>query len=201
MNENLPSNQKVEVNMEAGRRDPPAGTLLCEVNGPATGMMVPAHPGVLPAPLHYRRLERMRTQALQQGQDYEAQLQVNQNVLVHYTMGPHNRNRCIHQGVGCQEMTTGEPELLQSDFLISGALCCLPDIEVFLRDKMRINVLLRMDNVTLIAFIHRMSGTHSTALSDLVVTFGNGAWRGKSQSTEHLPGTLMYRQTESHPYH
>ena len=44
------------------------------------GMMVAAHPAVLPAPLHYRCMERMRTQALQQGQDYEAQLQVKQNV-------------------------------------------------------------------------------------------------------------------------
>ena len=26
---------------------------------------------------------------------------VKRQILVHYTMGPHNRNRCIHQGVGC----------------------------------------------------------------------------------------------------
>ena len=80
MNANLPSNREFEVNLEAGRRDPPAGTLLCEVNGPSTEMMVAADPAALPAPLHYRCLERMRTQALQQGQDYEAQLQVTQNV-------------------------------------------------------------------------------------------------------------------------
>ena len=44
------------------------------------GMMVTTHLAVLPAPLHYHHPERAKTRTLQHGQDYEAQLQVNQKV-------------------------------------------------------------------------------------------------------------------------
>lgn len=43
-------------------------------------------------------------------------------------------------------------------------------LKTFIRHKRRINVQLWMDNVTSIAFVNRMGGTHSTALLDLAVT-------------------------------
>lgn len=46
-----------------------------------------------------------------------------------------------------------------------------------------------MDNITAIAFLNRMGGTHSVPLSDLAVDIWS--WcipRGITVHTEHLPG-------------
>ena len=40
------------------------------------GMMVAAHPAILPAPLHYRKLERAKSTALSQGRPYDQMLQL-----------------------------------------------------------------------------------------------------------------------------
>lgn len=44
------------------------------------GMMVAAHPAILPAPLHFIYLERERTAALKRGLVYETQVEVNHNM-------------------------------------------------------------------------------------------------------------------------
>jgi len=67
-------------------------------------------------------------------------------------------------------------------------------LKTFIRHKRRINVQLRMDNVTSIAFINRMVGTHSTALLDLAVTIWE--WCLEREiiiHAEHLPGSLKVR--------
>ena len=40
------------------------------------GMMVAAHPGILPAPLHYRQLEVAKAKALRRGLSYDSKTQV-----------------------------------------------------------------------------------------------------------------------------
>ena len=126
-----------------------------------------------------------------------------QHILVHYAVGPLNRNRCFHQGVGC---------LLPGDDHRGSLDCCKVTVSYqlsehinflalksFLRDK-RINVLLRMDNVTPIAFVNMMGGTHSTALSDLAMSLWE--WCLEREITihaEHVHGTLNVRADwESH---
>ena len=181
------------------------------------GMMVAAHPAVLPAPLHYRYLERARTQALRHSQDYESQLQVTQNVQKELTwwireVAQYN-GRSLHitqwdltietdastkvWGASCQEMTTGgawtaAERLSHINCLeLSAAFLAL---KTFLKDKRGMSVLLRMDTVTSIAFINRMGGTHSTALSDLAVTIWEWCLeREISIHAEHLPGKLNVR--------
>lgn len=44
------------------------------------GMMVAAHPAILPAPLHYRHLESARSRAIQNGCTYKAELQIDPNM-------------------------------------------------------------------------------------------------------------------------
>ena len=64
-------------------------------------------------------------------------------------------------------------------------------LKTFLKDERRVKAPLRMDNVTSIAFINRMGGTHSTARSDLAVTIWK--WCLEKRITihaEHLPGKL-----------
>ena len=181
------------------------------------GMMVAAHPAVLPAPLHYRCLERARIQALRHSQDYESQVQVTQTVQKELTWwireaAQHN-GRSLHitqwdltietdastKGWGAvyQEMTTGgawtavERRSHINYLELSAAFLAL---KTFLKDKRGVTVLLRMDNVTSIAFINRMGGTHSTALSDLAVAIWK--WCLEREITihaEHLPGKLNVR--------
>ena len=115
-------------------------------------------------------------------------------ILVHYTMGPHNRNRCIHQGVGRLfpgddhgGAWTAAERLSHINYLeLSAAFLTLKS---FLRDKRKINVLPRMDNVTSIAFINKWVAP--TPLPSQILA---------SEITihaAHLPGTLMYEQTRS----
>ena len=44
------------------------------------GTMMAAHPAVLPAPLHYRCLERTKSVALRKGLPYDAQVEVSQEM-------------------------------------------------------------------------------------------------------------------------
>jgi hypothetical protein len=62
-------------------------------------------------------------------------------------------------------------------------------LRAFVRNKEKLSILLLLDNITAIAFINRMGGTHSVHLSDLAVEIWN--WCICSNITihaEHLPG-------------
>ena len=58
----------------------------------------------------------------------------------------------------------------------------------FLPNRRKLSVLLRIDNVTAIAFINRMGGTHSLELSDLAVEIWEWCIRNNIIThAEHLP--------------
>ena len=44
------------------------------------GTMVAAHPAILPAPLHYRHLERAKSRALYRGLTYETEIELDPNI-------------------------------------------------------------------------------------------------------------------------
>ena len=58
----------------------------------------------------------------------------------------------------------------------------------FLLNRRKLNILLQIDNVTAIAFLNRMGGTHSQELSDLAVEIWEWCLEEIVLHAEHLPG-------------
>ena len=61
-------------------------------------------------------------------------------------------------------------------------------LNLFARQETSISILLQMDNVTAIALLNRMGGTHSQSLSRLVVQIWDWCIERNILHAEHLPG-------------
>ena len=186
-------------------------------------MMVAVHSAILPAPLNFRHLERAKTQALRRGLSYEAQLDMTYSmktdliwwieqaakhngraVQIYTTLGSNHETDASKMGWGafCQGVRSGRPwtpsekeRHINYLKLLAGFLA----LKSFLSNKRKLNVLLKMDNVTAIAFLNRMGGTHSQVLSDLAVE----VWRCCLENeitihAEHLPGRENVRADWDH---
>ena len=176
------------------------------------GMMVAAHPAILPAPLHYRNLELGKTRALHQGGSYEQTLQLNARMNEELTWwivsSVHHNGRPLQistwdltiesdssltgWGAVCKGRTTGGLWMIHErvhhiNYLeLKAAFLALKS---YVRDATKISILLRLDNITAISFINRMGGTHSITLSELATEIWN--WCIERQimiHAEHLPG-------------
>ena len=176
------------------------------------GMMVAAHPAILPAPLNFRYLERAKTQALRRGLPYEAQLDVTRRMkmdlswwieeaakhngrtiqITHWDLTIETDASKLGWGAFCQGVRTGgswTPLEKRRHINYLELLAAFLALRSFLASKRRLSVLLRIDNVTAIAFLNRMGGTHSQELSDLAVEVWR--WCLENEITihaEHLPG-------------
>ena len=175
------------------------------------GMMVAAHPAILPALLHFRYLERARARALRKGLAYEAQLDVTHGMetdLAWWTqeMGQYNgrplqiaywdltvETGAFGAGWGafCQGVRTGgqwTPLEKQKHINYLELLAASLALRSFLLNRRKLNILLQIDNVTAIAFLNRMGGTHSQELSDLSVEIWEWCLEKIVLHAEHLPG-------------
>ena len=179
------------------------------------GTMVAAHPAVLPAPLHYRCLERAKSQALRRGLPYNTRVQVLQemkdDLLWWQTEAPKHNGRALQiprwditiesdasmtgWGASCQGRSTDGPwtaeERSKSNSInYLELLAAYLALQSFVPTGLRsVNILLRIDNITAIAFLNRMGGPHSRLLSDLAGEVWG--WCIESDITihaEHLPG-------------
>ena len=176
------------------------------------GMMVAAHPAILPAPLHYRHLESAKSWALRSGNTYEADLEIDPNMESDLRWWLNNS--CQHNGrplqivqwdltiesdaskkgwgASCQGVNTGGPWSVQErthhiNYL--ELLAAFLALKSFASNRRAISILLRLDNITAIAFLNRMGGTHSPLLSRLAVEIWN--WcieRNLTIHAEHHPG-------------
>lgn len=181
------------------------------------GMMVAAHPAVLPAPLYYRHLERARSLALQQGLTYESIIEVNQEMepdldwwihqaqlhngrplqILHCDLTIETDASKVGWGACCNQIKTGGPWTLeekQKHINFLELLAVFLAIKSFVSDQRQINILLRIDNITAIAFLNRMGGSHSLPLSELAIAIWQ--WCLEREITlhaEHLPGSENVR--------
>ena len=119
----------------------------------------------------------------------EAQRQVNAD----HAVGQNDRVRCIDARMGSKlqrhqhgwsVVGRGEPTAHQ----LSRAVSSFLSMKTFASDSQNQAILLRI-NVTAVAFVNRMGGTHSVLLSDLAVQI----WRWCLERNivihaEHLPG-------------
>jgi hypothetical protein len=180
------------------------------------GLMVAAHPAVLPAPLYYRQLEKQKIRQVQ-SHGYDSKMSLTFHMKSDLTwwithLKQHNgRNLQISQwdlviesdasmrgwGASCGETSTGgrwtrNESRNHINFL--ELLAAFLALKTFVPNLRPNRVLLRLDNVTAISFINRMGGTHSTTLSDLAVEMWKWCLqKGVIIHAEHLPGTENIR--------
>ena len=172
------------------------------------GSMVSTHPAVLAVPLHYRHLERAKITALRHSHNYNTVVTTSDNMRQDLTwwlqeLPMHNsRSMQIMQWdmviesdtlmLGCRaslnNTSTGGPWAPQEkshhiNYL--KLLAAFLALKTFATNTHNKAILLRLDNVTAIAFLNRMGGTHSETLCNLAVHIGNGAWRGIYSSMQN----------------
>ena len=184
-------------------------------------MMVAAHPAILPAPIHFRYLERdskspekgpgIRGTAgcdprhedrfgLVDRGDRKIQWQTPSDSALR----PNSGDRRIQSRMGCllSGGTNGgsvDPTEKQKHINYLELPAASLALRSFLPNRRKLNILLRIDNVTAIAFLNRMGGTHSQELSDLAVVIWEWCLEKKIiLHAEHLPGKENVRGTGSH---
>ena len=181
------------------------------------GTMVAAHPAILPAPLYYCQLERRKLQALKKGLNYQSLVEVTTEMRTelqwwaeeacHHNGRPlkiSQWNVCIESdaskmgwGAFSQGKSAGGPwtaEEKEHNINYLELLAAFLALKSFVKTK-EVSVLLRLDNITAIAFVNKMGGTHSKQLSDLAVEIGKWCLaRRILVDAEHLPGVENTRE-------
>jgi len=181
------------------------------------GTMVASHPAILPAPLHYRYLERTKTFYLSHGFSFDSSVPMNKDIQsdlkwwIQEASSYNGRPLQITQwnltiesdaskqgwGASCQGTNTGGPwtsveKLEHINYLeLKAAFLAL---QSFCAKRTSISVLLLLDNITAITFLNKMGGNHSHSLSDLAKEIWT--WCIKRKITihaEHLPGSENIR--------
>ena len=181
------------------------------------GMLIAAHPAILPAPLYYRAVERAKRRALQGRESYNVRISLDKETVcdLQWWTGPvsgfNGRPLQISSwdltiesdaslqgwGASCQGRSTGGPWTMKErrhhiNFL--ELLAAFLALKSFVRGRKNITILLLLDNVTAIAFINRMGGTHSVRLSDLAVEIWDWCIQRKiTIHAEHIPGVENVR--------
>ena len=183
------------------------------------GLMTSTSPAVLPAPLRYRMLQMLRSQALSNHQSYDTPIpwtreayqdlewwvdqmsSYNSRQIMPKQAEVHLESDASKKGWGAYCRTTQER---------TGGLWSLQDqkahinvlelqaafltIQSFLKTKRNIHVLIYLDNTVAVQYINHMGGTRSQALCHLVIELWE--WCLDRQiilHAEHLPGSLNFR--------
>lgn len=178
--------------------------------------MVAAYPAILPAPLHYRHLERTKSYYLNQGFSFDDPVTLNEDIqsdlrswiqeassyngrplqISHWDLTIEFEASKQGWGASCQGTNTGGPwtatEQKHINYLeMKAAFLAL---QSFCTGRSSISVLLFMDNITTIAFLNKMGGNYSYALSDLAKEIWMWCIERKvTIHAEHLPGSENIR--------
>ena len=176
------------------------GTLSVRDLSRLIGQMSATMRAVLPAPLCYRNLQRIKNQELSRSHSFEAMVTLDDSAKEELLRWVHqlttwNGRAILSQtpdlvvetdasllgwGAVSEEVRTGglwsEKERTQHINcleLMAGALA----VRTFAKHKRNIHVRLRMDNKTAIFYINRMGGTRSQSMVQ-PVSYGSGVYRG-----------------------
>ena len=175
------------------------------------GLMVAAHPAVLPAPIYYRQLQWEKIKIVRQwGYDSRIKLPVAAREELDWwlhSLSQHNGSSLqISQwdltietdastqgwGASCQGVNTGGPwtrREKENHINYLELFAAFLALQVFTQKVTVTSILLRMDNVTAIAHVNKMGGTHSPTMSRLAIEIWK--WciaRSIRIHAEHLPG-------------
>ena len=155
------------------------------------GSLVAAHPAVLPAPLYFRHLERVKFKAALRG-GYDSRVCVDPQIrkemswwldrlitnngsnlqITHWDLFIESDASMQGWGASCKGASTRGPWTRDErthhiNFL--ELLASFLALKTFAADLQSKATLLRIDNVTAVAYLNKMGGTHSSLLSNLAV--------------------------------
>ena len=180
------------------------------------GSMISTHPAILPAPLYYRHLERAKITALRHNPSYNTVVTTSDEMRKELTWWLQQLPR--HNGRSMQ--VTHWDMVIESDASTLGwganlnntstegawtqekachinyleLLAAFLALKTFATNLHHKTILLRLDNMTAIAFLNRMGGTHSVPLCNLAVQIWKWCLeRNVFIHAEHLPGKLNVR--------
>ena len=182
---------------------------LCHLIGRLTASIQ----AVLPAPLCYRNLQRIKNQAFAQSQDFDAWVSLDQSAKEELCWWVNNlqawNGKAVLSPVPDLVMETDASLLgwgavlggmstsglwsetersqhINSLELMAGVFA----VKTFASQKRNVHIHLRMDNRTAIFYINRMGGTRSHALAHSACQLWQWCLqRGITLSAEHLPGS------------
>ena len=180
------------------------------------GTMVATYPAILPAPLHYRHLERTKTHYLSRGVAFDNLVLLNEGIqsdlkwwiqeansysgrplqITHWDLTTESNASKQDWSVSCQGTNTegtwtATEQLEHINYLEMKA--AFLTLESFCTGRSSVSVLLLMDNVTAIAFLNKMIGNHSHSLSDLAKEVWIWCIKKITINAEHLPGSENIR--------
>ena len=171
---------------------------------------------VLPAPLHYRHLQMLQAKGLLEGKGYNSVVPLNKECQNDFQwwidqLSTWNGRLIISpapdliittdaslkgwgaacQGVHTRRLWTGEESLLHINALeLKAALFAL---RAFSNNRKKLNVHLRMDNRTAVAYLLKMGGTRSQVLVGIAQELWKYALRKEiSLTAEYLPGDMNH---------
>ncbi|MDD9816660.1 MAG: reverse transcriptase domain-containing protein, partial [Gammaproteobacteria bacterium] len=209
---------KVQKVMKEGRRMLNKKHITVRDLSHLIGLLNSTAPAVLPAPLHYRALQRTKNKALREnGQRYNSLVRLDADArrdLEWWTSSLQvcNGRPIIHKdpsmtiesdasklgwGAHCQDIQTGGPWTREEARYHINTLelkAAFLALQTFAGRLTHSHILLLMDNRTAIAFINRKGGTHSKELSDLACNMWG--WCLKKHLTihaQHIPGKMNIR--------
>ena len=168
---------------------------------------------VLPAPLHYRNLQRIENQALRQFQDFSTVVILDRNTREELTWWQNSLENwngkavlestpdmiaetdasllgwgAVSEGVQTGGLWSEGERMHHINLLelIAGAFA----VKTFARHRRNIHMHLKMDNKTAIFYINKMGGTRSHLLAHTACQLWQWCLqRGITLSAKHLPGS------------
>ena len=181
------------------------------------GLLTSSIQAVFPAPLHYRHLQRLKNLILNTLQSYDAIIPLdsqakeelvwwrdhlqawNGKALFQKSADLVIETDASHKGweAYCEGVSTGGPWCSNEQRLHINSLELLAGsfaIKTFCKNRVVAHVKLLMDNVSAVAYINKMGGTHSQTLANLAIDLWNWCLDRKIHvSAEHLTGVLNLR--------
>ncbi len=181
------------------------------------GLLTSSIQAVFPAPLHYRQLQRLKNHSLNTLQSYDATIPLdsqakeelvwwrdhlqawNGKALFQSSVDLVIETDASRKGWGafCEGVSTGGPWCTEEQRFHINCLELLAGsfaIKTFCKNKVVGHVKLLMDNLSAVAYINKMGGTHSKTLAKLAIDLWNWCLDHKiHMSAEHLPGVLNLR--------
>ena len=204
--------QKVKSLKQRARHLSRVSQLLVREIAQILGLMISVQPAILPAPLFYRNIERLKIRTLREQMSYDAKITMTEGAksdLHWWASEMEKQNGCYIEilqwdmvlesnaskegwgannlGVSTGGLWTQEEQRHHINYL--EILAVFLALKTFARDRHLVAILLQMDNVTAIAFVNKMGGPHSTPLSNLAVKMWKWCYnRAIFVHAEHFPG-------------
>ena len=204
--------EKLEILLKALQSLLQCSTLTIQQLAHAIGKLVAAFPAFYQGPLHYRNLERLKTQQLYIHGSWNAQISLSQTAIQEIRWWLHNaheqngkpiRAPPVDVVMSSDASDSGWGALIESNVVSGMWYPQQSQLHINIREMLAVklglqglathitnrHILIQVDNTTVVSYLNRMGGTHSQQLD--MLTRDIWEWAIQRQihlSAVHLPG-------------